>query len=262
VSVPNISTIGVFDSGMGGLTVLKSLRQYMPDVNLIYLGDTARLPYGTKSPTTVINYALQAVEILLEYKIDIIVVACNTASSVAINCLEQRCKNVSIFGVILPGAIEVVCNRWFIKPIGVLATEATVRQGAYADAIHTMEPSAKVVSAPAQLLVALAEEGWHDGEIVEKILSKYIDSLIYQDIETLVLGCTHFPVFTKTIRQLYPSLNIVNSADTTASRIANTYRGIGSGKTTFLVTDSLERFKRVGAYFWHNSMNDIKLVDL
>ena len=168
--------IGVFDSGVGGLTVLKALREKLPHEDLIYLGDTARLPYGTKSPASISRYACQATRLLQERNIKMLVVACNTASAVALDALREQMEPLPVIGVVGPGASAAVAA----KPGGrhlVLATEATVRLGAYRRAILALDPAATVQELACEMLVSLAEEGWSDGAIADAIVARYIDEL-------------------------------------------------------------------------------------
>ena len=252
-------SIGVFDSGMGGLTVLRALRDQMPHADLIYLGDTARLPYGTKTPETIIQYALQAAQALVDTGVSLLVVACNTASSVALPALAKAFAPIAVIGVIEPGAQRALTLSK--GPIGVVATEATIAQDAYAKALIKISPEVKVCSQAAQVLVALAEEGWFTGDITRKILQRYIDPLVSQGIDSLVLGCTHFPVFREEISALYPDTTIIDSAYATALRVAELHRGAGRGSTRFLITDRRERFSRVGSYFWGERPQDVEIVD-
>ena len=183
--------IGVFDSGVGGLTVLKAIRDVMPDEDLIYLGDTARLPYGTKSPASISRYACQAAALLQRYNIKLLVVACNTASAVALEALREQMAPLPVIGVVEPGADAAVSAR----PKGrhlVLATEATVRLGAYRKALESKDPGAQVTELACELLVALAEEGWNDGAIAEAIVRRYLQQLPRdsRQPEAVILGCT------------------------------------------------------------------------
>jgi glutamate racemase len=246
---------------MGGLTVLRAIRNRLPDADLIYLGDTARLPYGTKTEETVIRYALQAASLLVERGVGMLVVACNTASSLALPSLIRSFSTIPVIGVIEPGArAALAAHRG--GSIGVLATEATVTRDAYAQTIRELNPSVKVISRPAQLLVALAEEGWHATEHATLALRTYIHPLIEAGVEDLVLGCTHFPVFSPEIAQLYPQLHLIDSAVTTAAVVADHHPERGEGSLSFLITDGVERFKRVGALFWGSAIDKVSLVDL
>ena len=209
----NISArpIGVFDSGIGGLTVVKALRHLLPAERIIYLGDTARVPYGNKSPSTVERYSLEIAGMLTERHAKVIVVACNTASSVALSKLEQTCP-VPVIGVIRPGAeaaIAVTQNRH----IGVIGTRATVKSGAYEKALQALDSSVKVTSQACPLLVPLIEEGWLNDPLTDGIIARYLEPLIEQKIDTLVLGCTHYPLLSYAIqRALERDVTLVDSA--------------------------------------------------
>jgi glutamate racemase len=267
--------IGVFDSGVGGLTVLRALRDRLPGERYIYLGDTARLPYGTKSGDSVLRYSIQAAGFLASRGIKALVVACNTASSVAIEELRRRLAPMPVLGVIEPGAV-VGCATTHSRHIGVLATEGTVRGGAYQRAIARILPEANVVAVACSLFVALAEEGWTEGPIVEAIARRYLDSLFEQDakVDTLLLGCTHFPVLAESLRavadQMSRTIAIVDSARTTADAVAAGLRerGLlregGRGAVSLLATDGQERFARVGSHFLGEPFvaGQVELVDL
>jgi glutamate racemase len=264
--------IGVFDSGVGGLTVLKALAAELPREHFVYLGDTARLPYGTKSPETVARYAVQAAEALSEYGVKCMVIACNTASSVGLPAIRQHISRVPVVGVIEPGA-QAACAASRTGRIAVIATEGTVRGGAYQEAILRLRGRAHVVAQPAQLFVALAEEGLNEGPIAEGIARHYLHPLFRADPapDTLVLGCTHFPMLAGAIRAAVgPEVRIVDSAATTAKSVRelldreNLTRREGEGTARFLATDSVERFARAGSRFLERPIDpeEVELVDL
>ena len=250
--------VGVFDSGVGGLTVLRALRSRLPAERFLYLGDTARLPYGTKTATTVERYALQAVGALARRDVKAVVVACNTASAAALPALQAAHEQLPIIGVIEPGA-EAAVTASASGRIGVLATESTVQGGAYQRAILSRRPQAEVRAVPASLFVALAEEGWVEGTIAEAVARAYLAPLFADTAhapDTLVLGCTHFPPLRKAIEKALPwPLQIVDSADTSARALERLLRGGelaatgGTGGNEFLVTDGIERFLRIGPRF-------------
>lgn len=265
--------IGVFDSGIGGITVLKALRARLPHENLVYLGDMARLPYGTKSAETVTAYSLQTTKHLLTHDVKMIIIACNTASSVALAPLQKALAPLPVIGVIEPGA-EAAVAATKSGHIAVIATEATVRVGAYARAIHALSPNALVVQEPCGLFVTLAEEGWVSGDVVEATARRYLTPLFKRKAspDTLVLGCTHFPVLARSIRKVVGrNVRLVDSAATTARAVeaALNDQGLaakrrGKGRTKFLATDSVERFSRVGGIFFGEVIRprDVELVDL
>lgn len=267
----NELAIGVFDSGMGGLTVMRALMARLPNERFIYLGDTARLPYGTKSADTISRYAVQAAAALMKRRVKLVVVACNTASAVALPALEAALSPTPVIGVVEPGA-EAAIAAAPRGPIAVIATEGTVRGGAYLRAIQKRAPDIRVVQKACPLFVALAEEGLVEGEITELIAHRYLDSLLADAPAALVLGCTHFPVLVKTITRVAgPKIALVDSAATTAEAVARLLEERGLARNSpstephqFLATDAPERFARVGAIFLGRkiSESDVELVDL
>ncbi len=269
--------IGVFDSGVGGLTVLRALARALPNEDFVYLGDTARLPYGTKSAQSIRRYALQAAAALQARDVKCLVVACNTASAVALDALVEEFAPVPVVGVLQPGA-AAACRATRTGRIAVIATESTARGGAYQRAIHRELPSAVVIARACPLFVALAEEGWTDGPIVEAIAHRYLDDLFPGEPpesapDTLVLGCTHFPVLAPMLgRVLGPRVVIVDSAATTAAALVGVLdahdlrrpQGLGPGTLTLLATDGAERFARVGGTFLGHPVDagQVEIVDL
>ena len=267
--------IGVFDSGMGGLTVLRALAARLPDERFVYLGDTARLPYGTKSAETVQAYALQATRLLLGEGVKMVVIACNTASAVALYVLQESWDPVQVIGVIEPGAKAGVAATKNGR-IAVIATEGTVKGGAYAHAIRRLMDDAHVVQQPCQVFVALAEEGWAETPATLATAQHYLGPLFEGDDapDTLVLGCTHFPVLANAIRQTVgDKIALVDSAETTAAAVAEALKSgglasqgqAGDGEAIrFFATDSPERFARVGAIFLGRAIDEdhVELVDL
>ncbi len=262
--------IGVFDSGVGGLTVLRALQAALPDESFLYLGDTARLPYGTKSPGTISRYALQAARVLVERGIDSLVIACNTASAVALEDLRAALPELEVTGVVEPGAAAAAASSKGGR-IAVIGTESTIRGGAYAQAIARLRPDATVIGLPCPLFVALAEEGWTEGPIPEAVAHAYLDPIM-DGIDTLVLGCTHFPLLAGAIAATVgPEVAIVDSAATTAQRVRAALARAGHGEATggarelrLLATDGRERFARVGSRFLGVELRPdaIELVDL
>jgi glutamate racemase len=265
--------IGVFDSGVGGLTVLKALRNALPHENLIYLGDTARLPYGTKSPVSISRYASQATAQLQRHGIKLLVVACNTASAVALDSLREQMGPLPVIGVVEPGATAAVAARPGGRHL-VLATEATVRLGAYRRAILEIDPLAQVDELACELLVSLAEEGWNDGVIAEAIVNRYLDQLdtASRNPDSVILGCTHFPLLRETFTSVFDSaVSIVDSASTTAAAAHELLETLHignqqevSGSLKLLATDGATRFARVGGQFLGEELaaDDVTLVDL
>ncbi|HKB21578.1 MAG TPA: glutamate racemase [Methyloceanibacter sp.] len=266
--------IGVFDSGMGGLTVLRALLARLPCERFVYLGDTARLPYGTKSPETVQAYTLQATRLLVSEGVKMVVIACNTASAVALGPLAKALSPVPVIGVIEPGArAGVAATR--NNHIAVIATEGTVKGAAYVRVIAALNGDIKVVQQPCQLFVALAEEGWTDSPATRAAAEHYLAPLFSGPSapDTLVLGCTHFPVLADTIRKIIGSnVALVDSAETTALAVADALASGSLGSTSkanggtarIFATDSPERFARVGAVFLGRPIDAeaVELVDL
>ena len=275
---PRRAPIGVFDSGVGGLTVLRALREALPHEPLLYLGDTARLPYGSKSAATVVRYAEQAARVLVARGVKLLVIACNTASAVALEHLSEVFRPLPVIGVVAPGA-EAACTASITGEIIVIATEGTVRGGAYERAIRARRATARVVQTPCPLFVALAEEGWTAGPIAEAIAHRYLDSVLREHpaADCLVLGCTHFPVLRAAISAVVgPRLTLVDSAETTARVVAAelAVRDLlhptadGQAACRFLATDAPSRFARVGAVFMGEALapslrpEAVELVDL
>lgn len=281
-----MAPIGVFDSGVGGLTVLRALRAALPAEDFIYLGDTARLPYGTKSPETVVRYSLQCAAALIERGIRCLVVACNTASASALDALRSRYPAIPIIGVIEPGAAAAVAVSASLN-IAVIATEGTIAGGAYQTAIRRLNPDARVTASACSLFVSMAEEGWIDGPIAEAVAHRYLDPIFFPAgagrghtaavrrgvpgaiPDTLVLGCTHFPALSAAIRAALPEhVCIVDSAATTAAAVSLQLPAKGSpharGGVRWLATDGAARFARVSSTFLGHALavDEIEIVDL
>ena len=266
--------IGIFDSGVGGLTVLKALRARLPHEHLLYLGDTARLPYGIKGPDTVSRYAVQAASHLVERGIKLLVVACNTASAVAMPELTRRFAPLPVIGVVEAGA-EAAVAASKTGHVAVLATESTVQGGTYERAIKARRRDALVYSQACSLFVALAEEGWAQGPLVESVVREYLHPMLEEKkrdgLDTLVLGCTHFPLLKDAISRVAGAeMRIVDSAETAAAAVANLLtekqlaRAGGEGHARYLATDGAERFARVGSLFLGESIKagEVEIVDL
>jgi glutamate racemase len=258
---PRNSAIGIFDSGVGGLTVFREIARLLPHHPLVYLGDSARVPYGTKSPETVRQYTLQAAHHLVQRGIGMLVVACNTATSAALPSLQESLA-VPVIGVIEPGARAAVERSR--GRIGVIATEGTVNSRAYTRAIQTINPSLEVIESPAPLFVALAEEGWANTHVAREVAEVYLEPLLDAGIDTLVLGCTHYPILRGTIEHVVgPNVDIVDSAETTAECVQRMV-GESGGEAThlFLVTDAAERFRRIASEFLEREIERLELVAL
>ena len=274
--------IGVFDSGVGGLTVLAALQKRLPHEDYFFLGDTARLPYGTKSSSTIIRYSVQATEKLVERHIKLLVVACNTATAAALPVLQKMYSPLPVIGVVEPGA-RAACNALKDKPGGsivVMATESTIRGSAYGKAIRSIMPEVGVTGIPCSLFVSLAEEGWMEGEIAEAIARRYLAPVLGNKEgrpDCIVLGCTHFPPLAPAIANVAgKDVIMVDSAATTAEAVEQKLETLrllhpkragkegNSGKMRFLTTDAPERFARVGSLFmgYPIKVEDLELVTL
>lgn len=270
--------IGLFDSGVGGLTVFKAIGEILPAENLLYLGDTARVPYGIKSQRTIIRYALMATQKLVERGVKMLVVACNTAAAAALPEITSHFAPIPVVGVVEPGASAAVAasSRGFIAVIG---TEATIYGNAYQTAIKRLAPNARVVARPCTLFVSLAEEGWTDGDAAEAVIKRYLGDIfglsgteVEEKPDTLLLGCTHFPLFQTAIQRIIgESVKIVDSAHATACwvqdrlnwlNLANAANTVG--KRHFMTTDNPGRFAHAGSNFLGRIMSqeDVELVDL
>lgn len=261
------SPIGIFDSGVGGLTVCRQIAWRLPDEHLVYLGDTARVPYGTKSPETVIRYARACAEVLLGHHIKLLVVACNTASSCAIAPLREA-LDIPVIGVIGPGA-RAAAAKTRGGGIGVIGTDSTIASGAYPRSIAAVEPDIAVHCRACPLFVPLAEEGWTAGEVPEAVARTYLGGLAELGIDTLVLGCTHYPLLRETIAcTMGPAVALVDSAEETAAVAEQTLDAAGlrrpsAGTPThrFLVSDGPARFATVGRRFFGAALDSVTWVD-
>ena len=236
------ATIGIFDSGMGGLTVLRALLDARAAPRFIYLGDTARLPYGTKSPETVRRYAVTLANQLTARGVDLIVVACNTVSAVALDSLETA--GVPIIGVVEPGARVAAAAG---GPVGVLGTAATIASGAYERAIARVDPSIEVRSRACPLFVPLVEEGWTEGPVPAAVAGRYLAEL--GDVRTVLLGCTHYPALRGVLTAALPGVTIVDSAEAVVDDVVRHVGGLGLDRepeVEYLVTDGADRFMHLG----------------
>ncbi|MDR1659171.1 MAG: glutamate racemase [Desulfovibrio sp.] len=267
--------VGVFDSGMGGLTVLKAINACLPAEDVTYLGDTARLPYGTKGRETIVRYTMQAAGRLVEMGIKMLVIACNTATSAALPELRKRCAPLPVLGVVEPGAMAAArASR--NGQIVVIATEATIASGVYQHAIARVRPDAQVLGRACTLFVPLAEEGWMKGPVVVGTAKRYLKDIFNPVVtasrpDTLLLGCTHFPPLLPVLQRIVGrNVHIVDSAATTAQCVREGLdaRGIlrerHVGVCRFLTTDNQARFARTGSLFLGHSLkqSDVHLVDL
>ncbi len=256
--------IGIFDSGVGGLTVQKAIIERLPGLDTIYLGDTARVPYGSKSPQVVTQYSLRTARFLAEREVDLLVVACNTASAVALPALRERLA-IPVLGVVEPGARAAVRASRSGR-IGVIGTPSTIASGAYQKAIRAARPEAEVIARACPLLVPLAEEGWTDpeDEVVCAVARRYLAPLAQAGIDTLVLGCTHYPLLERAIAAELPGVVLVDSARSIAAEIRARLgaEGAGEGSHRFVVTDAPERFLAVAGRFLGRPVTAADHVDV
>ena len=266
-----IKSIGVFDSGFGGLTVLRALLEHLPGVDYTYLGDTARLPYGAKSQATVARYAVSSARFLVEEGAEYLVIACNTASALALDAIRDA-VSVPVLGVIETGAnaAEAATKT---RDVLVMATAATVESHAYAAACK--ERGLRAYEKACPLLVPLVEEGWINHPVTEEVLRIYLSELMAESAEnnlnpdTLVLGCTHYPLLRANIARAVPdSIRVIDSADVTAEQVALANPRLRSetwgdpGSRLFYATDSVSKFRRLGEKFLGETINEVTLIDL
>lgn len=260
-----LDPIGVFDSGIGGLTVVAALREILPSENIFYIGDTARVPYGGKSRRTVERYGIELGGLLLAEHAKIIVVACNTASALAVPRMRDMFK-VPVQGVVAPGAAAAVKSTRN-KTIGVIGTRATIASGAYEHAIKALDPEVRVVSAACPLLVPLIEEGMFEDEVTDRMLARYLDPLRSAGVDTLVLGCTHYPLLRTAIaRATGPGVSLVDSAENCALAVRELLANSGIaappsrlGKLDVALTDATEGFLRTAAKALDLEIGDVAL---
>jgi glutamate racemase len=267
--------IGIFDSGVGGLTVYRALHEHLANERFVYLGDTARVPYGTKSLATVERYAVENAQFLAAHGIKLLVVACNTASALALPAIRKALK-IDVVGVIGPGARAAVSGDG--KRIGVIATESTVQSGAYTNAIKKADEGATVIERACPLFVPLAEEGWADNEIARTIAETYLNDLRAR-IDTLVLGCTHYPILREVIQETVgEEVELIDSGEATAAEVKSLLKERGLARETpptgalerqlcddldhFYVTDAAERFARVAERFLGSKPSRLEAVEV
>ncbi len=260
--------IGIFDSGVGGLTVFRAIEKLLPNESLIYLGDTARIPYGTRSVETVRRYSLEDAAFILAKDIKAIVIACNTVSALAADFLRERYA-IPIIGVIRPGARRAA-EQTRAGHIGVIGTEATVASGAYQRAILHCNDRLTVSSVACPLFVPLAEEGWTDHEVTRLVAQEYLASLRAEGVDTLVLGCTHYPILRPVIeRVMGESVVCVDSSAAVADEVAQQLQRLSLARIgaeprseSFYVTDSAARFRRVAELFLGRPLESLEVVEL
>jgi len=255
--------IGIFDSGVGGLTVQKAIAERLPGLDTVYLGDTARVPYGTKSPEVVTQYSLRNARFLVGRGIDLLVVACNTASAVALPALRRELE-VPVLGVVEPGA-RAAAARSRSGRIGVIGTQSTVASGAYQAALLDLRPDARVTARACPLFVPLAEEGWTDpgDEVVRLVACRYLAPLAAARVDVLVLGCTHYPLLKGAIARELPGVALVDSAEAIADEVAGRLGdGAGEASHAFYVTDVPGRFLTVAERFLGRPVDSAEQIDI
>ncbi|HEX2866445.1 MAG TPA: glutamate racemase [Ignavibacteriales bacterium] len=259
--------IGVFDSGIGGLTVVKRISSILPTENIVYFGDTARVPYGSKSNATVVEYSLQDAAFLMSKNVKVIVVACNTASAVALEDLRKH-FHVPVIGMIEPGAAFALKNSVNGK-IGVIGTNTTINNHAYSKAIHHLNPDVEVFEKACPLFVPLAEEGWIDHKATYLIAEEYLKELKDAKIDTLVLGCTHYPILYKVIQDIMgEDVKLIDSGIAAASVVKSELERIGfctnsysNGLQDFYVSDIPQKFKEIAELFMGRELQHIKRIE-
>ena len=261
----NKSPIGIFDSGVGGLTVCKAIRELLPSEHIIYFGDTMRFPYGTKSIDTVIGYSREITDYFMTRGVKMVVCACNTASAAALEVLKAEYA-VPVIGVIDAGA-RAACSRLSGNKLGVIATRATVKSGAYVRAVHALRPEADVLQQHASVFVSLVEEGWIDEEITRIAAAKYLAELYDNDVRTVILGCTHFPLLKNAIQDIYPDIDLVDTGREIACEVKEilTKKNLENQDGTGIIelyasdiTDTLQSLKEL--FFGSDAIGVDKLI--
>jgi glutamate racemase len=261
--VTNALPIGLFDSGVGGLTVLREVAKQLPSESTVYFGDTARVPYGSKSRDVITRFSLEITQFLLQEKVKMIVVACNTASAFAMSALRGR-FDVPVIGVIEPGAQAALAGTKS-KRIGVIGTEGTIESHAYTEAIHRLSPEAQVFGQACPLIVPLVEEGWLEKPVALEIVKEYLVPLLQNNIDTMVLGCTHYPLS----RGAGPSVRLIDSAEETTRTVGRELKTLqleapkGSPVVRrCFVSDAPEKFEKIGQRFLGQAIPGVTRVDI
>jgi len=258
--------IAVFDSGVGGLTVVSEIMKLLPGEGIIYLGDTARVPYGTKSKRTVTRFSSQALGFLLNLKVKLIVIACNTVSALSLKVLRAKCP-LPIIGVLEPGARKGV-RATRNKIIGVIGTEATIRSGAYPKIISFLDPKIKVFCKSCPLLVPLVEEGWFNHRITREVISIYLKPLLRQEIDTLILGCTHYPVLRETLQKVVgDKVALIDSAQEVAREVKKVLcehklQATNNWGNDFFVSDRPGKFIQLTGAFLGRPIKNVHQINL
>ncbi len=264
---PRERPIGVFDSGIGGLTVVREMLAQLPAEHVLYFGDSARVPYGSKSPETVTRFSIENTHFLLRRGIKFLVVACNTASAIALPVLARRFE-IPLIGVIAPGAREAV-RLTRNKRIGVIGTTGTVGSKAYETAIAGLDPACTVDAVACPLFVPLAEDGWTEGDVPRRIAKTYLEPLIQKGVDTVILGCTHYPILRPVIAEaLGPSITLVDTAQSTVGEARERLEALGllrdepgTGERRFFLSDVPARFAETGGRFLGTAIDDLTWVE-
>lgn len=265
----NSSPIGIFDSGIGGLTVANAVMKVLPHENILYVGDTARVPYGNKSKETIKQYSAEIVRFLMEKNVKLILIACNSASAVAKEAVLQSAGNIPVLDVISAGTSVV--QKSGTRKIGVIGTLATIGSGAYERALHEFDRNLEIISKACPMLVPLAEEGWTDNSVAIQTLSIYLDEFRDNGVESLILGCTHYPLFTAAISSFFADcrVQIIDSADAIAGMAGDLLRAgklinnqQSNGEFTCFVTDHPQRFHEVAERFLGRPIQDVQELKL
>lgn len=264
--------IGVFDSGIGGLTVLAELKKKLPAETFYYLGDTARVPYGTRSSETVIRYARSCTNFLIQKGIELLVIACNTASSYALDTIKDE-VNIPVIGVVEPGA-KAVIKKTKNKKVGIIGTEGTINSQSYERVIKRITTDITIFTKACPLFVPLVEEGWIEGQVPELIVREYLTPLIKEEIDTLLLACTHYPLLKGVIRETFQSvpIEIVDSAEETATEVVNLLQSCNikrkdikishKERVKYFVTDAPEKFRIIGNRFLKENIDHVEWIDI
>ncbi|MCF7804315.1 MAG: glutamate racemase [Candidatus Marinimicrobia bacterium] len=255
--------LGIFDSGLGGLTVVRRIQQVFPDLPILYYGDTARVPYGTKSPKTVTRFSRQIVEFLIAQNVQAIMVACNTASATAVPTLKTE-YDIPIYGMVEPGA-RAALKATSTGRIGVIGTNSTIRSSVYKTALTSLDTSLEVFVKACPLFVPLVEEGWEDHPVAEMTAREYLDPLIEEKIDTLILGCTHYPLLINTLKKILPDkIHIIDSGVAAANALQDVVESAvpPENKYKYYVSDTPERFAEIGARFLGRPMENVRYFDV
>jgi glutamate racemase len=260
--------IGVFDSGVGGLTVVRALMERLPLENIVYFGDTARVPYGVKSVATIEHFTAQITEFLLQRDVKMLIIACNTMAAVAAEVVHRRAAGIPVLDVIEAGARAAVAASTG-RHIGVIGTPTTINSNAYARRMHELDPTVRVYSQACPLFVPLVEEGWLDHEVTRLTAHEYLRPVLAEEVDSLVLGCTHYPLLKPLLREVAgPAVRLIDSALTTAEFAAERLQQAGLARTgggvadyRFVVSDVPLRFQTIGERFLGRSLGTVEKVD-